>query len=180
MEGIREKRKGTPISNRLSHRQRGGFTYKEVSGHWPLPFPTYSYPKVSIQQRGSEWWFRMAHFWEWAHPDLVLKEQATIQAHSGKGPNSPKAVYRKHKMEMRGDNSTAQPSAEHCEELISPIFGPISTVEFTLRACAIWQLLRETAVHCPTKTGEHYPGGRTRRIHIFLIYQLASPSLRHS
>lgn len=124
MEGIREKRKGTPISNRLSHRQRGDFTYKEVSGHWPLPFPTYSYPKVSIQQWGSEWWFRMAHFWEWAHPDLVLKEQATIPAHSGKGPSTPKAVYRKHKMEMRGDNSTARPSAEHCEELISPIFWP--------------------------------------------------------
>lgn len=48
-----DKREGVPpISNRPSHRQRGGFTYKEISGHWPLPFPTYSYLKVSIQQQG--------------------------------------------------------------------------------------------------------------------------------
>lgn len=49
------RERGPNIFNRLSHGQMGGFTYKEVPGHWPLPFPLpYSFPKVSIQEWGED------------------------------------------------------------------------------------------------------------------------------
>lgn len=74
----------------------------------------------------------------------------------------------------------ARPPLSIVDNSSVPSFGPVATVEFTPRTCAIWRLLRKTAVHCPAKTeGERYPGGRTRWIHVFLIYQLASPSLGH-